>query len=136
MKSNDSLENLFKGFNPTMSSEQAFMNKLNRKLEAVEYIKQMQEQQAKRQRYTMLVAIILCTIISTAVIALMQSESLVLSGISFSLRALPYMLSSENLRAISIIILSFSVSAAMIAIISIWYEIGQWRDIRNLRKKV
>ncbi len=42
MKSNDSLENLFKGFNPTMSSEQAFMNKLNRKLEAVEYIKQMQ----------------------------------------------------------------------------------------------
>lgn len=136
MKSNDSLENLFKGFNPTMSSEQAFMNKLNRKLEAVEYIKQMQEQQAKRQRYTMLVAIILCTIISTAVIALMQSESLVLSGISFSLRAVPYMLSSENLRAISIIILSFSVSAAMIAIISIWYEIGQWRDIRNLRKKV
>ena len=136
MKSNDSLENLFKEFNPTMSSEQAFMNKLNRKLEAVEYIKQMQEQQAKRQRYTMLVAIILCTIISTAVIALMQSESLVLSGISFSLRAVPYMLSSENLRAISIIILSFSVSAAMIAIISIWYEIGQWRDIRNLRKKV
>ena len=136
MKSNDSLENLFKGFNPTMSSEQAFMNKLNRKLEAVEYIKQMQEQQAKRQRYTMLVAIILCTIISTAVIALMQSESLVLSGVSFSLRAVPYMLSSENLRAISIIILSFSVSAAMIAIISIWYEIGQWRDIRNLRKKV
>lgn len=136
MKSNDSLENLFKGFNPTMSSEQAFMNKLNRKLEAVEYIKQMQDQQAKRQRYTMLVAIILCTIISTAVIALMQSESLVLSGISFSLRAVPYMLSSENLRAISIIILSFSVSAAMIAIISIWYEIGQWRDIRNLRKKV
>ncbi len=136
MKSNDSLENLFKGFNPTMSSEQAFMSKLNRKLEAVEYIKQMQEQQAKRQRYTMLVAIILCTIISTAVIALMQSESLVLSGISFSLRAVPYMLSSENLRAISIIILSFSVSAAMIAIISIWYEIGQWRDIRNLRKKV
>lgn len=136
MKSNDSLENLFKGFSPTMSSEQAFMNKLNRKLEAVEYIKQMQEQQAKRQRYTMLVAIILCTIISTAVIALMQSESLVLSGISFSLRAVPYMLSSENLRAISIIILSFSVSAAMIAIISIWYEIGQWRDIRNLRKKV
>ena len=111
MKSNDSLENLFKGFSPTMSSEQAFMNKLNRKLEAVEYIKQMQEQQAKRQRYTMLVAIILCTIISTAVIALMQSESLVLSGISFSLRAVPYMLSSENLRAISIIILSFSVSA-------------------------
>lgn len=136
MKSNDSLENLFKGFSPTMSSEQAFMNKLNRKLEAVEYIKQMQEQQAKRQRYTMLVAIILCTIISTAVIALMQSESLVLSGVSFSLRAVPYMLSSENLRAISIIILSFSVSAAMIAIISIWYEIGQWRDIRNLRKKV
>lgn len=136
MKSNDSLENLFKGFNPTMSSEQAFMSKLNRKLEAVEYIKQMQEQQAKRQRYTMLVAIILCTIISTAVIALMQSESLVLSGISFSLRAVPYMLCSENLRAISIIILSFSVSAAMIAIISIWYEIGQWRDIRNLRKKV
>ena len=136
MKSNDSLENLFKGFSPTMSSEQAFMNKLNRKLEAVEYIKQMQEQQAKRQRYTMLVAIILCTIISTAVIALMQSESLVLSGISFSLRAVPYMLSSENLRAISIIILSFSVSAAIIAIISIWYEIGQWRDIRNLRKKV
>lgn len=136
MKSNDSLENLFKEFNPTMSGEQAFMNKLNRKMEAVEYIKQMQEQQAKRQRYTMLVAIILCTIISTAIIALMQSESLVLSGISFSLRAVPYMLSSENLRAISIIILSFSVSAAMIAIISIWYEIGQWRDIRNLRKKV
>ena len=135
MKSNDSLENLFKGFNPTMSSEQAFMNKLNRKLEAVEYIKQMQEQQAKRQRYTMLVAIILCTIISTAIIALMQSESLVLSGISFSLRAVPYMLSSENLRAISIIILSFSVSAAMIAIISIWYELGQWRDIRRLSNK-
>ena len=75
MKSNDSLENLFKEFNPTMSGEQTFMNKLNRKLEAVEYIKQMQEHQAQRQRYTMFVAVVLCTIICTIVITLMQSES-------------------------------------------------------------
>jgi hypothetical protein len=135
MKSNDSLENLFKEFNPTMSSEQTFVNKLNRKLEAVEYIKQMQEHQAQRQRYTMFVAVVLCTIICTIVITLMQSESIVLSGLSFSLRALPYMLSPENLRVLSIIILSLSVSGAIIAIISIWYELGQWRDIRRLSNK-
>lgn len=134
MKSNDSLENLFKEFNPTMSGEQTFMNKLNRKLEAVEYIKQMQEHQAQRQRYTMFVAVVLCTIICTIVITLMQSESIVLSGLSFSLRALPYMLSPENLRVL-IIILSLSVSGAIIAIISIWYELGQWRDIRRLSNK-
>lgn len=136
MKRSDSLESLFNSFNPTMTNEQAFMDKLNRKLEAVEYIKQMQERQIKRQRYLMLIAVVLCTIVCTAVITVMKEESLVLSGFSFSLRALPYMLSPENLRVISIIILSLSISGAMIALISIWQELGHWHDIRNLNNKV
>ena len=53
------LEQLFSDFKPELGSDDRFMASLERKLNAVEYIKRMQEAQLRRQRTMMLVVLAL-----------------------------------------------------------------------------
>ena len=57
MEKDKTLEQLFESFNPDLGSSDAFMHSLTRKLEAVEYIKQMQEAQKLRYKRALLVAL-------------------------------------------------------------------------------
>lgn len=56
MNKADELQSLFQDFRPDLSSNRLFMEKLNRKLDAVEYIKQVQDRQIRRYKYAVLVA--------------------------------------------------------------------------------
>ena len=48
MEQKDTLQELFNGFTPDLGQEDLFMQRLEKKLEAVEYIKQLQERQLRR----------------------------------------------------------------------------------------
>lgn len=56
MNKADELQSLFQEFRPDLSSNRLFMEKLNRKLDAVEYIKQVQDRQIRRYKYAVFVA--------------------------------------------------------------------------------
>ena len=59
MEKDETLEELFQGFEPRLKDDDAFMRNLNRRLEAVEYLKMVQDRQLRRYRQVMLVVFIL-----------------------------------------------------------------------------
>ena len=59
MEKDNTLEDIFQNFNPELNDNDAFMQRLNRKLEAIEYLKQVQESQIRRYRYAVLAAFVM-----------------------------------------------------------------------------
>ena len=54
MEKDDTLDELFQNFYPRLKEDDAFMQNLNRRLEAVEYLKAMQDHQLRRYKLIML----------------------------------------------------------------------------------
>ena len=59
MEKDNTLEDIFQNFNPELNDNAVFMQRLNRKLEAIEYLKQVQERQIRRYRYAVLAAFVM-----------------------------------------------------------------------------
>ena len=72
MEKDKMLEQLFSDFKPELGSDDRFMASLERKLNAVEYIKRMQEAQLRRQRTMMLVVLALALVAGGVLFALMS----------------------------------------------------------------
>lgn len=68
-----SLEQLFSAYQPTMSSEVDFLQKLEARLDVVEYIKQHQQAQAKRYRLALIVTFVIGFCMGAAATALIFS---------------------------------------------------------------
>ncbi len=59
MEKDNTLEELFRDYRPELADSNLFMERLQRKMEAVEYIRQVQEQQTRRYRSAILAAFVL-----------------------------------------------------------------------------
>ena len=59
MEKDNTLEELFQGFEPRLKDDDVFMRDLNRRLEAVEYLKVVQDRQLRRYKRMMLVVFVL-----------------------------------------------------------------------------
>ena len=59
MEKDDTLEELFQNFEPRLKDDDVFMRNLNRRLEAVEYLKEVQGRQLRRYKRVMLVVFVL-----------------------------------------------------------------------------
>ena len=71
MKKDKALEELFLAARPTFDDGDAFMEKLEKRLDAVEYLKQHEEACIRRYRYAMLAAFVLGLVLGGGAIALM-----------------------------------------------------------------
>ena len=81
MNKEDELQQLFQDFHPELSSNRLFMKQLNRKLDAVEYIKQVQDRQIRRYRYAVLAAffsgVVCCAVLFAVVWSMPDTAPLV-----------------------------------------------------------
>lgn len=78
MNKADELQTLFQDFRPDLSSNRLFMEKLSRKLDAVEYIKQVQDRQIRRYKYAVLVAFLaggICCAVLMAFLYVMPEQT-------------------------------------------------------------
>lgn len=71
MKKDKALEELFLAARPTFDDGDAFIARLEKRLDAVEYLKQHEEACLRRYRYAMLAAFVLGVILGGGVIAVM-----------------------------------------------------------------
>lgn len=85
MERNDELKKIFDGFNPTLGSSRLFMEKLERRLAAVEYIKQMHDREVRRYKLAMLAAFAAGILLGGGAIALILTHPEICK--SFSLGA-------------------------------------------------
>ena len=130
------LEQIFGDFNPDLSNGDAFMARLDRKLDAVEFIKARQEKQLRQYRYAVMAAFVLGVAVSGVMFAFILGEPADLPTFSFGIESLPFLLLEENSRMLSLTGLAMLMSAGIIVIVNMWQELASMKDMHGSGIKV
>ena len=130
------LEQIFGDFNPDLGNGDAFMARLDRKLDAVEFIKARQEKQLRQYRYAVMAAFVLGVAVSGVMFAFILGEPADLPTFSFGIESLPFLLLEENSRMISLTGLAMLMSAGIIVIVNMWQELASMKDMHESGIKV
>lgn len=128
MTKDKALEELFLAHKPQYDDEIDFMVALNKRLDAVEYIKQHQEATLRRYKIAMVAAFIVGIISSAATITFLLNTPPSVPLYSFSIQIGWLMWLSENSRMITATILALFMSFGIISVFSNVQEILSMRS--------
>ena len=130
------LEQIFGDFTPDLGNGDAFMARLDRKLDAVEFIKARQEKQLRQYRYAVMAAFVLGVAVSGVMFAIILGEPADLPTFSVGIESLPFLLLEENSRMLSLTGLAMLMSAGIIVIVNMWQELASMKDMHESGIKV
>ncbi len=128
MKKDKALEELFLAARPTFDDGDAFIAKLEKRLDAVEYLKQHEEACIRRYRYAMLAAFVLGLVLGGGAIALMLAMPAEQPLFTFGAENGLLLALSQYSRYAAIIVFSGVVCFAIVSIVSIVVDIMSMRD--------
>ena len=128
MNKDKELEELFLAQKPQFDDSEAFMESLNKRLDAVEYIKQHQEATIRRYKWAMVAAFVVGIISGAITIAFVLSMPAEIPLFSFSARSAVLVWLSEHSRIIVTTALSLFMGFAVFSIFS------NVMDIMNMRR--
>lgn len=128
MTKDKALEELFLAHKPQYDDEIDFMVALNKRLDAVEYIKQHQEATLRRYKIAMVAAFIVGIISSAATITFLLNTPPSVPLYSFSIQIGWLMWLSENSRMITATVLALFMSFGIISVFSNVQEILSMRS--------
>lgn len=134
MEQTDTLQELFKDYTPELGQEDLFMQRLEKKLEAVEYIKQMQDRQLRRYRYAIIAAFVMGVAVSGGVFVYILDNPIGQPTFSFGIHSLPFLFLEQNSRMISLTGLSLLMGIAIIVIVNMWQELASMHEMYGKRK--
>ena len=130
MNKDKELEELFLAQKPHFDDNEAFMASLNKRLDAVEYVKQHQEATIRRYKWAMVAAFVVGIISGAITIAFVLSMPAEIPLFSFSARSAVLVWLSEHSRIIVTTALSLFMGFAVFSIF------GNVMDIVKMRKRV
>ena len=130
MNKDKELEELFLAQKPHFDDNEAFIASLNKRLDAVEYVKQHQEATIRRYKLAMVAAFVLGIISGAITIAFVLSLPAEVPLFTFSARSAVLVWLSEHSRIIVTTALSLFMGFAVFSIF------GNVMDIVKMRKRV
>ena len=130
MNKDKALEDLFLAQKPQFDDSDAFMASLNKRLDAVEYIKQHQEATIRRYKMALVVAFVVGIISGAVTIAFVLSTPVAVPLFTFRVQTGWLSWLAANSRIITATALSLLVTLGLISII------GNIQDIRSMRGEV
>ena len=133
MEQKDTLQELFNGFTPDLGQEDLFMQRLEKKLEAVEYIKQLQESQLRRYRYAIIAAFVMGVAVSGGVFVYILGNPFGQPTFSFGIHSMPFLFLEQNSRMISLTGLSLLMGVGIVVIITLWQELASMHELYGKR---
>ena len=119
----DRLQDIFNGFTPTLSSEQDFMKKMEKRLEVAEYIRQLQVKESKKHKRTICLAFVSGIVACFLFITFIMSEPLSFTILNFSIRNIPFLITNENMQIISSIFVAIALGGAICILPIIYQEV-------------
>ena len=134
MEQKDTLQELFNGYTPDLGQEDLFMQRLEKKLEAVEYIKQMQDRQLRRYRCAIIAAFLMGVIVSGGLLVFILNNPIGQPTFSFGIHSLPFLFLEQNSRMISLTGLSLLMGIAIIVIVNMWQELAGMQELYGKAK--
>ena len=130
MNKDKALEDLFLAQKPQFDDREAFMTSLNKRLDAVEYIKQHQEATIRRYKMALVVAFVVGIISGAVTIAFVLSVPAAVPLFTFRVQTGWLSWLAANSRIITATALSLLITLGLISII------GNIQDIRSMRGEV
>ena len=127
MNKDKALEDLFLAQKPQFDDSEAFMSSLNKRLDAVEYIKQHQEATIRRYKMALVVAFVVGIISGGITIVYMLSTPAAVPLFTFRMETGWLSWLAANSRLITATALSLLITFGLISII------GNIQDIRSMR---
>ena len=127
MNKDKALEDLFLAQKPQFDDNETFMASLNKRLDAVEYIKQHQEATIRRYKMALVVAFVVGIISGAVTIAFVLSTPTAVPLFTFRVQTGWLSWLATNSRLLTTMALSLLVTLGLISIIS------NIQDIRNMR---
>jgi hypothetical protein len=127
MNKDKALEDLFLAQKPQFDDSEAFMASLNKRLDAVEYIKQHQEATIRRYKMALVVAFVVGIISGAVTIAFLLSTPAAVPLFTFRVETGWLSWLATNSRLLTTTALSLLVTFGLISIVS------NIQDIRNMR---
>ena len=130
MNKDKALEDLFLAQKPQFDDNEAFMTSLNKRLDAVEYIKQHQEATIRRYKMALVAAFVVGIISGAVTIAFVLSTPATVPLFTFQVQTGWLFWLAANSRIITATALSLLINFGLISII------GNIQDIRSMRGEV
>ena len=116
MERNDELKKIFDGF-PTLGSSRLFMEKLERRLAAVEYIKLMHDREVRRYKLAMLAAFVAGILMGGASIALILTHPEICKSFSLGAQSGLLLFVEQNvtflLLAVAALLTGFAITGVL-----------------------
>ncbi len=130
MNKDKALEELFLAQKPQFDDSEAFMASLNKRLDAVEYIKQHQEATIRHYKMALVVAFVVGIISGAVTIAFLLSTPAAVPLFTFRVESGWLSWLAANSRLLTTTALSLLITIGLISII------GNIQDIRSMRGEV
>ena len=127
MNKDKALEDLFLAQKPQFDDNEAFMTSLNKRLDAVEYIKQHQEATIRRYKMALVVAFVVGIISGAVTIAFLLSTPAAVPLFTFQAQTGILSWLAANSRLITATALSLLITFGLISVV------GNVREIINMR---
>lgn len=128
MKKDKALEELFLAARPTFDDGDAFIARLEKRLDAVEYLKQHEEVCLRRYRYAMLAAFVLGVILGGGVIAVMLAMPAEQPLFSFGVENALLVALGRYSRYAVLVLVSGLVCFTIVSIVNIVVDLLSLRD--------
>lgn len=129
MMKDKALEELFLAARPTFDDGDAFIRKLEKRLDAVEYLKQHEETCIRRYRYAMLATFVLGLVLGGGAIAMMLNAPTDQPLFTFGAESGLLLLLGQYSRFAAVILLSGLVCLTIISIVNIVVDLLNMRDV-------
>lgn len=131
MMKDKALEELFLAARPTFDDGDAFIRKLEKRLDAVEYLKQHEETCIRRYRYAMLATFVLGLVLGGGAIAMMLNAPTDQPLFTFGAESGLLLLLGQYSRFAAVIFLSGLVCLTIISIVNIVVDLLNMRDVNK-----
>lgn len=128
MKKDKALEELFLAARSTFDDGDAFIQKLEKRLDAVEYLKQHEEACIRRYRYAMLATFVLGLALGGGAIAMMLNAPADQPLFTFGAESGMLLLLGQYSRFAAVILLSGLVCLTIVSIVNIVVDLLNMRD--------
>ena len=129
MNKDKALEELFLAQKPQFDDSEAFMSSLNKRLDAIEYIKQHQEATIRRYKMAMVVAFVVGIISGGITIVFLLSTPAEVPLFTFQVQSGLLAWLAANSRILTATALSLLVTFGLISVV------GNVREILEMRRK-
>lgn len=131
MMKDKALEELFLAARPIFDDGDAFIRKLEKRLDAVEYLKQHEEACIRRYRYAMLATFVLGLVLGGGAIAMMLNAPADQPLFTFGAESGLLLLLGQYSRFAAVILCSGLVCLTIVSVVNIVVDLLNMRDVNK-----